>query len=168
MVREGARYPNGRRRLRLRAPLRVARGPRGHAQARSQHPRDPDQPTARPDKHSWTNPRSGSRVSQRPHPSDNKCAGCHRGGLDHPAVRPIIARVCAKTLSGEPAKGEVPDTAAPIHSTASRGQFATLGESSRHFNHPKTYNTHKPKIRATLALVVLVPPHPAPPVSCHG
>ncbi len=46
--------------------------------------------------------------------------------------------VCAKKLSGRSAKSEVPDTVAPTHSTASRGQFATLGESSRYFNHPKT------------------------------
>src|SRR5271169_5392901 len=52
--------------------------------------------------------------------------------------RPIIATVCAKKLSGRLAKSEVPDTVAPTHSTASRGQFATLGESSRYFNHPKT------------------------------
>ena len=71
-------------------------------------------------------------------------------------MRPIVAKVCAKKLSGELAKGEVPDTAAPTHSTASRGLFATLGESSRYFNHPKTYNTHTPKIRAILALVVPV------------
>jgi hypothetical protein len=29
-----------------------------------------------------------------------------------------------------------------------------LCESPRDFNQPKTYNTHKPKIRATLAMVV--------------
>jgi hypothetical protein len=83
-------------------------------------------------------------------------------------VRPIIAKVCAKKLSGESAKGEIPDTAAPTHSTASRGLFATLGESSRYFNHPKTYNSHNPKIRATLALVVLVPPRTVPPVPCRA
>jgi hypothetical protein len=68
--------------------------------------------------------------------------------------RPIIATVCAKKLSGGSAKGEVPGTVAPTHSTASRGLFATLGESSRYFNHPKTNKTHRPKIHATLALVV--------------
>lgn len=69
---------------------------------------------------------------------------------------PIIAKVRAEKLSSESAKREVPDTAAPTHSTASRSPFASLGEFSRDFNHPKTYKTHKPKIRATLALVVLI------------
>ena len=82
--------------------------------------------------------------------------------------RHIMPEACSKKLSGESAEREVSDTAAPTYSTASRGLFATLGESSRYFNHPKTYNTHKPKIRATLALVVHVPPRPAPPVSSRG
>jgi hypothetical protein len=50
--------------------------------------------------------------------------------------RPIIAKVRAKKLSGESARREVPDTAAPTHSTAGRGLFATLAESSRYFNNP--------------------------------
>ena len=106
-----------------------------------------------------TNPRSGSRVSRRRRPHDNKCAGCHRGDWIIRRSRPIIATVCAKKLSGRSAKSEVPDTVAPTHSTASRGLFATLGESSRYFNNPKTSNTHRPKICATLALVVLISRH---------
>jgi hypothetical protein len=86
----------------------------------------------------WTNPRSGSRVSRRRRPHDNKCAGCHRGDWIIRRSRPIIATVCAKKLSGRSAKSEVSDTVAPTHSTASRDQFATLPESSRYFNHPKT------------------------------
>jgi hypothetical protein len=83
--------------------------------------------------------------------------------------RPIIAKVCAKKLSAESAEREAPDTAVPTHSTASRGPFATSGESSRYFNHPKIYKTHKLKIRAPLARVVVVLPHIAPPTEpCHG
>jgi hypothetical protein len=80
---------------------------------------------------------------------------CRRGG--HYIVRqsrPVTSEICAKKLSGESAKREIPDTAAPTGSTASRGLFATLGETSQYFNHPKTTNTYKHKIRATLTLVV--------------
>src|SRR5271157_6389189 len=76
--------------------------------------------------------------------------------------RPIISEVRAKKLSGGSAEREVPDTGAPTRSTASCGLFATLGETSRYFNHPKTNNTHKLKIRATLALVVPMSPDIAP------
>src|SRR5271166_5482933 len=76
--------------------------------------------------------------------------------------RPIISEVRAKKLSGGSAVREVPDTAAPTRSTSSRGLFATLGETSRYFNHPKTNKTHKLKIRATLALVVPMSPQPSP------
>jgi hypothetical protein len=76
--------------------------------------------------------------------------------------RPIISEVRAKKLSGGSAAREIPDTGAPTRSTASRGLFATLGETSRYFNHPKTNKTHKPKIRATLALVVPMSPDLAP------
>ena len=107
------------------------------------------------DNRDWTNPRSGSRVSLRPHPATTSVLAATGVDWIIRRLRPIIAEVCAKKLSGESAKREVPDTAAPIHSTAGRGPFATLGESFRYFNHPKTYKTHKPKIRATLALVVL-------------
>jgi hypothetical protein len=83
--------------------------------------------------------------------------------------RPIIAKVRAKKLSNVSAKTEVPDAVAPTHSTASRGRFAPLGESSRYFNCPKIYKTHKPKFRATLALVVVILPHIAQPFEpCHG
>ena len=78
------------------------------------------------------------------------------GGLDHSSIASYNRHGLREKLSGGSAKSEVPDTVAPTHSTASRGQFATLGESSRYFNHPKTSNTHKAKIRATLALVVLI------------
>jgi hypothetical protein len=117
----------------------------------------------------WTNPRSGSRVSRRRRAHDNKCAGFHRVALDDPPIASYNAKVCAKKLLGASAKRKVPDTAAPTYSTASRGPFAALGEFSRYFNHPKTYKTHKLKIRATLAPVVLVSPHIAPPLEpCHG
>src|SRR5271157_2014124 len=76
--------------------------------------------------------------------------------------RPIIFEIRAKKLSGGSAAREVPDAGAPTHSTASRGPSATLGETSRYFNHPKTNNTHRPKIRATLALVVPLSPAIAP------
>jgi hypothetical protein len=59
--------------------------------------------------------------------------------------RPIISEIRAKKLSGGSAAREIPDTGAPTHLTASRGPFATLGETSRYFNHPETNNTHKPK-----------------------
>ena len=90
--------------------------------------------------------------------------------LDRPSVASYNLRgVRAKKLSGGSAEREVPDTVAPTHSTASRGRFATLGKSSRYFKHPKTYNTYKPKSRATLALVVLMSRHIAPPPEqCHG
>src|SRR5690242_19885106 len=78
----------------------------------------------------WTNPRSGSRVSRRRRAHDNQCAGCHRVNWIIYRSRPIMAKVCAKKLSGESAKREGPDTAAPTHSTASRGLFAKWGESS--------------------------------------
>src|SRR5271166_1102620 len=58
--------------------------------------------------------------------------------------RPIISEVRAKKLSGGSAVREVPDTAAPTRSTSSRGLFATLGETSRYFNHPKTNKTPEP------------------------
>src|SRR6185437_7776675 len=102
------------------------------------------------------NPRSGSRVFRRRVAHGSACAGCGLAGLDHRWARPTMAKVCARKLSGESAKREVPDTVVPTHSTESRGLFATLGESSRYFNCPTTSKTHKPKIRATLALVVPV------------
>jgi hypothetical protein len=84
-------------------------------------------------------------------------------------LRPTIAKVRAKKLSSVSAKMEVPDAVAPTHSTASRGRYASLGESSRYFNHPEIYKTHKPKFRATLALVVVILPHIARPSEvCHG
>src|SRR3954447_17201959 len=78
----------------------------------------------------WTNPRSGSRVSRRRRAHDSQCAGCRRVNWIICRSRPIMAKVCAKKLSGESAKREVPDPAAPTHSTASRGLFARWGESS--------------------------------------
>src|SRR3954453_95908 len=82
------------------------------------------------DKMHWTNPRSGSRVSRRRRAHDSQCAGCHRVNWIICRSRPIMAKVCAKKLSGESAKREVPDPVAPIHLTASRGLFARWGESS--------------------------------------
>src|SRR5271166_1590935 len=55
--------------------------------------------------------------------------------------RPIIPEIRAKKLSGGSAAREDPDTGAPTRSTASRDLFATLGETSRYFNHPKTNKT---------------------------
>src|SRR5689334_6544914 len=104
----------------------------------------------------WTNPRSGSRVFRRRVAHGSACVGCGLAGLDHCRACPTMAKVCARKLSGEAAKREVPDTVVPTHSTESRGPFATLGESSRYFNCPKTSKTQKPKICATLALVVPV------------
>jgi hypothetical protein len=74
-----------------------------------------------------------------------------------------MAEIRAKKLSGESAAREVSDTVALTYSTASRGLFATLGESSPYFNRPKTNKTHKAKIRATLSLVVPISRRIAPP-----
>src|SRR3954468_18043274 len=60
----------------------------------------------------WTNPRSGSRVSRRRRAHDSQCAGCHRVNWIICRSRPIMAKVCAKKLSGESAKREVPDPVA--------------------------------------------------------
>ena len=74
--------------------------------------------------------------------------------------RRIIVEICTKKLPCELAEREAPDAVAPTHSTASRNLFARLAESFRYFKRPQKYNTHKPKIRATRALVVLFfPPH---------
>ena len=87
------------------------------------------------------------------------------GRLDHPSIASYNRHGLREKLSGRPAKSEVPDTVAPTHSTASRGRFATLGKSSRYFNHPKTIQCPLPqnlcRTRAGSAYIAHIAPPPS-------